>query len=58
MTSDELNEKLIAAGACSTSAGVIVVDVPRFVVSFIEALKEIERLNNETMRRNRAEANS
>jgi hypothetical protein len=46
MTSDQLSEKLAAAGCCETSAGIIAVDTQKLIGSFIAAVKEIERLKN------------
>jgi hypothetical protein len=46
MSPDELKAKLETAGCCFTSAGVIAVDSQRLVLSYMEALQEIERLQN------------
>lgn len=44
MSPDNLVKKLEDAGACSTSAGVIIVDCPKMVSSYIAALGRIEQL--------------
>lgn len=48
---DAIAKKLEAAGACVTSAGVIIVDSQKFVASYTELLLEIARLENELKRR-------
>jgi hypothetical protein len=47
MDPDRLARKLEAAGCIRTSAGVIAVDSQRLILSFLNALKRIEELEEE-----------
>ena len=47
MDADRLNDKLTAAGCVATSAGIIAVDTRQLILSFLDALETIERLEGE-----------
>lgn len=47
MDADRLNGKLQAAGCVATSAGIIAVDTPLLIQSFMTALERIEQLEKE-----------
>jgi hypothetical protein len=47
MDADRLNDKLKSAGCVATSAGIITVDTTQLILSFLDALETIERLEGE-----------
>ncbi len=47
MDPHRLEEKLVAAGCCITSAGIIAVSCPQLIRSFVETLKRIDMLEGE-----------